>query len=124
MKEFGICAALLGLVLLVLSTFWVSIYPSSWTPEKAEQWSTTKDRLHNLSFLVNAPAGSEPPRRHANLEEAKAEYERVKETATRLQAELNASIEGPPRVARIMKWSGLVLLAVGAIGAYAAANKR
>jgi hypothetical protein len=124
MKVFGIVAAFLGLVLLVLSTFWVSISPSSWTPEKAKQWAATKDRLHNLSFTVNAPPGSEPPRRHGSRDEAKAEYDRVKETATKLQAEFESAYQSPRTMATIMKWSGVGLLAVGAVGAYAAANKR
>ena len=124
MKPLAISAIALGLLLLGLSQAWTSIYPSSWTPEKAEQWATTKDRLHNLSFIVNAPEGSEAPRRHANREEAKREYDQVKATATKLQAELDGAIDGPKRVATILKWSGVVLLGVGAVGAYAAANKR
>lgn len=124
MKAFGIGAALVGLLLLVLSTFWVSIYPSSWTPEKAKHLATATDRLHNLSFTVSAPPGSEPPRRHASREEAKKEYDRVKETAIKLQAEFESAYQAPRTMASIMKWSGIALLAVGAVGAYAAANKR
>jgi hypothetical protein len=124
MKAFAIGAVVLGLLLVVLSQMWTSLYPSSWTPEKAEQWATTKDRLHNLSFIVNAPAGSEPPRRHANREEAKREYDQVKATATKLKAEFESAYNTPRTMATIMNWSGVVLLGVGAVGAYAAANKR
>ena len=124
MKPVAIGAALLGLLLFALSHVWVSLYPSSWTPEKAEQWAATKDRLHNLSFIVNAPPGSDPPRRHANREEAKREYDRVKATATKLQAEFDSAYDTPRAMAKYMKWGGVVLLTVGAIGAYAAAQKR
>ena len=62
----GIVSGLVGVgvLLFVLSLVWTQIFTgeSSWTPEKAEQWAEVKDRLHNLSFIVNSP---EPPRRRA-----------------------------------------------------------
>lgn len=110
----GIVSGLVGVgvLLVVLSLVWTQIFTgeSSWTPEKAEQWAEVKDRLHNLSFIVNSP---EPPRRHASMEEAKAEYDKVKEMANQLRSEFENAYDGPRTTATILKWSGVSVLLVG-----------
>jgi hypothetical protein len=120
MKSVLLIGALLGLVLYVLSFFWTQLFPgtSTWTPEKAEQWATVKDRLHNLSFIVNAPPGSEPPRRHPNYEAAKEEYDKVKAVAQQLQAEFESAYNAPRTTSTVLKWSGVGLFVVGAVGWY------
>ncbi|TWT72699.1 hypothetical protein Pla123a_39980 [Posidoniimonas polymericola] len=102
----------IGVVLFVLSLVWTQIFTgeSRWTPEKADQWAEVKDRLHNLSFIVNSP---EPPRRHASREEAQAEYDKVKAMANQLRSEFENAYDGPRTTATVLKWSGVGVLVLG-----------
>ena len=108
----------IGAALLVLGLMWVTLFPgtATWTPDKAAQWAKTKDQLHNLSVLVNAPPEADPPPRGANLAEARAEYDRVKAAATKLQAEFESAYQTPRTTAAVLKWSGLGLLGLGVVG--------
>lgn len=107
-----------GALLVLVSLFWIQLFPgtSSWTSEKAAQWAEVKDRLHNLSFVVNAPPGSEPPRRHPNREAAQREYDKVKARAKELQAEFKSAYNTPRTTATVLKWSGLSLFILGLVG--------
>ncbi|TWT87261.1 hypothetical protein Mal64_27990 [Pseudobythopirellula maris] len=107
----------LGFVLFVLSLCWTQIFTgaSQWTPEKAELWAKTKDRLHNLSFVVNSP---KPPRRHADLDAAREEYDRVKAASTKLQAEFESAYNGPRTTATVLKWAGIACFGLGIVGHY------
>jgi hypothetical protein len=103
-----------GLILFMLSLFWLTLFPgtSRWTPEKAEQWAKTKDRLHNLSFIVHS---DQQPRRFPNKQAAQEEYERVKAAAERLRADFESAYDAPRTTANVLKWSGIALLAVGIV---------
>jgi hypothetical protein len=114
----------LGLLLLVLSGLWTTLFPgtSSWTPAKGERWSEVKDRLHNLSFVVNAPPGRVSMHRGPDLGEAKQEYDQLRQENDHLRAEFESAYHGPRTAAKVLKWSGISLAVLGLIGWYAANN--
>ena len=115
----------LGLLLVGLSMVWTQIFDgsSAWTQEKDAQWTKTKDRLHVLSFAVHAPPGSERSGRLGKPEDVKAEYDRVKEANEAFKAEFDEAYNGPKRMAAMLKWSGVAIAAVGAVGAFATRPK-
>ena len=114
----------LGLLLLILSGLWTSLFPgtSNWTPEKAARWAVVKDRLHNLSFIVHAPAGRVSMHSGPDLGKAKVEYDSVKKEADQLRAEFDSAYDAPRTTSKILKWSGISLAVVGLIGWYAVKN--
>ena len=114
-----------GLLLLGLGSIWTMISDgsSSWTQEKADQWSKVSDRLEILSFAVHAPPGSEVSGRLGKPEEVKAEYDRVKLANEEFQAEFDNASNGPKRTAATLKWTGVAIAAVGAVGAFATRPK-
>jgi hypothetical protein len=116
-------AIAIGLLLVVLSGVWPSLFPgtSSWTPEKANRWGKIKDRLHNLSFVVNNPRALSM---HGGPElgEAKAEYERIKKEGEQLKAEFESAAARPTTIATSLKWIGISLAAIGIVGWYAIKN--
>jgi hypothetical protein len=110
----------LGILLLVLSSVWPRLFPgtSTWTPEKASRWAEIKDRLHNLSFLVNNPRARVSMHSGPELGAAKAEYDRIKKEGEQLKAEFEAAAVRPSTVARVLKWTGISLAGLGIIGWY------
>lgn len=115
----------LGVLLIGLSLVWPMLFDGSsrWTEEKADLWSKTKDRLHILSFAVHAPPGADIPGRLGKPADIKAEYDRVKLANEELAAEFDAASNGPKRMAATLKWSGVAIAAVGAVGAFATRPK-
>jgi hypothetical protein len=115
----------LGLLLLALSGLWPKLFPgtSMWTPEKAARWAEIKDRLHNLSFLVNSPRARVSMHRGPELGQAKAEYDRIKQEGEQLRAEFEAAASRPQTVATILKWSGISLAGLGVVGWYVVKNE-
>lgn len=115
----------IGFLLLILSGFWTTFFPgtSTWTPEKAARWAEVKDRLHNLSFLVNNPKRvsmhSGP-----DLGKAKEEFEKLNAEGDKLKAEFNTAHDRPETMSKILKWAGIVLAAVGVCGWYAVNQSR
>jgi hypothetical protein len=115
-----------GLLLLLLSGLWTTLFPatSSWTPEKSVEWTKIKDRLHTLSFIV----GSSPPvvSMHSGPEtgDAKVEYEQLKAKHEALTAEFTTIHDRPLIIAKFLKWSGISLALVGVIGLYVANQSR
>jgi hypothetical protein len=113
-----------GFLLLILSGFWTALFPgrSQWTDEKAARWAVVKDRLHNLSFVVNAPPGKVSMHSGPDLGKAKAEYDAIKQEATQLQADFEMAYDSPRTTATVLKWSGISLAVVGLMGWYAVKN--
>ena len=115
-----------GLLLLLLSGLWTTLFPatSSWTPEKSLEWTKVKDRLHTLGFIV----GSSPPvvSMHSGPEtgDAKVEYEQLKAEHAAFTAEFTSVHDRPIIIAKILKWSGISLAVVGVIGLYVANQSR
>ena len=115
----------LGLLLLILSGAWTTLFPgtSSWTPEKSAEWTKIKDRLHNLAFVVGSATA---PSMHSGPEtsQAKQEYDRLKIEHHALAAEFESIHDRPYLVAKILKWSGISMAFVGIIGWYAVSQTR
>ena len=110
-----------GLLCLALSAFWATLFPgtSAWTPEKGERWSDVKDRLHNLSFVVNAPPGRVSMHKGSDLGTLKQEYDGLKKENEELKAQFESAYNSPRTTAKVLKWSGISLAVVGLIGWYA-----
>ena len=113
----------LGLLMLVLSGVWVSMFSGTggWTNEKAKHWSDVKDRMNNLSPIVNAPSGKQPPR-GVDPAKAKAEFDELKKENEQLAAEFTGNYNSPRTTATVLKWGGISLVAVGLIGWYVVKN--
>lgn len=107
-----------GLLLVVLSSMWVTLFPgtSSWTEEKASRWAEVKDRLHNLSFIVNAPPGSVRMHGGRDYGEVKTEYDQVKAEAEQLRGEFESAYNSPRTTSMILKWTGISLAGIGIVG--------
>jgi hypothetical protein len=116
----------LGLLLLVLSLAWVSLFSgkSGFTDEKAHRWGEVKQRLHNLAFVVNAPPGTIKMHGGSDLGQAKAEYDQFKVENDQLAAEFSGVYDTPRTLATVLKWTGLSLALVGVIGWYAVSQSR
>ena len=109
---------LIGFLLLVLSTLWVRLFPGTarWTPEKAQQWSDVKERLHNLTFVVDPRQGSRSMHSGPDRGEALVEYEQLKDQSDLLAAEFQSARDRPQTAAAILKWTGISLAGLGIVG--------
>ncbi len=113
----------LGLALFIISALWARLFPptQSWTQEKAQRMSEVKARLNNLSFMINSPKNfhSGP-----DIGTLKAESDSLLKEFEQLKTDFESATERPQTVASILRWTGLVLAAVGAIGWYAVNQER
>jgi hypothetical protein len=114
-------AVILGFTLLILSSLWVKFFPatSSWTPEKAQRSAEVKDRLNNLSFLMNRPPSMH---RGSDTGTLKAEFDQLMKENEQLNTEFQTAYDRPNTVSKVLKWSGISLSIVGLIGWYAVKN--
>lgn len=114
----------LGLLLLVMGSLWTSLFPgsSSWTPAKAERWSEVKERLHNLSFIINRPASQSAGGGTPDKAAAQEEYDRLRAEGDILVAEFKGAHETPNTTAKFLRWTGISLAAVGLVGWFAVKN--
>jgi hypothetical protein len=121
---FGVIS--LGLLLLILSGIWVTLFPgtSSWTPEKSAKWTTIKDRVHNLGFIVGNPSGPVSMHSGPDTGQAKQEYDRLKIEDNALATEFQSAHDRPYTVAKFLKWFGISLALIGIIGWYAVNQSR
>jgi hypothetical protein len=112
-------AVAIGFLLLIMSGLWSTMFPpeNRWTPEKSKRSTEVKERLHNLSFIVNAPR----PKLHSgqDIGPLKLEYEELKKEVEQLNADFNSATQTPNTVSRYLKWSGISLAAIGIIAWYA-----
>ena len=97
----------LGFILMAASFLWPQLDDGSttWTDEKAAAYQDVSLQYHNLSFR---DLDNEENRRQRD--ETKAQFEALK-------SELDGSRDRGNRVATWMWWSGVVLAAVGVVGA-------
>jgi hypothetical protein len=119
MKPAIVGILILGLVLFAASGLWSTMFPvtNSWTPEKSEQLANVKDRMTNISFVVNNPRGRD-------TSALKAELEQLTKDDARLTAEFQSAFDRPNTISKIFKWSGISLAVVGIIGWYAVNQSR
>jgi hypothetical protein len=119
MKSAVIVAIILGFVLFLASGIWSTLFPAtnSWTPDKAARLSEIKGRLNDLSFQLQSAAN----RMHSGPDPAtlKTEYDALNKEFDVLKTDFETAAERPQTVSRILKWSGLILAALGIIGWYA-----
>jgi hypothetical protein len=113
-----------GFLLFALSALWSTLFPASarWTPEKAKRSAEVKVKLHNMSFIVNAPTTS----MHSgpDLGKLRAEYEELRKENDQLNADFTSAAETPQTISKFLKWTGLSLAIVGLIGYYAVSQSR
>lgn len=121
---FGILG--LGVLLLILSGAWTTLFPatSSWTPERSTEWTKIKDRLHTLSFIVGITAANPSMHSGPDPAEAKKEYDELRVKHEALSAEFYSIHDRPYTIAKILKWSGIALALVGIVCIYAANQQR
>src|SRR5262245_28460058 len=112
----------LGFLLIAMSGIWTTLFTgaSSWTPEKSARSSEIKNRLHNLSFIVNSPKPN--LQRGDDIGKLKAEYVQLVKENGELNAEFASATEGPKTVSKILKWGGISLAVLGMVGWYAISN--
>jgi hypothetical protein len=115
----------LGILLLFASVIWVSWFSggSGFTLEKADRWNEVKNRIHNLSFILNAPPGTMKMHKGPDLGQAKAEYEELKKESEQLEMDYSGAYESPKTTAKALRWTGLSLAVIGVIGWYAINQK-
>lgn len=114
----------LGFALLAASLLWTTIFPPtrSWTPEKAKRMSDVKERLNNLSFVVNAPRQS--MQKGGDPGVLKAECETLMKEFDQLKSDFESAAESPKTISSFLKWSGISLACLGLIGWYAVNQSR
>jgi len=116
----------LGMLLLILSGIWTTLFPgtSSWTQEKSELWMKTKDRLHNLGFVVANPTGHVSMHSGPETGQAKQEYDRLIVESDRFAVEFQSAYDRPRTISAILKWTGISLAVLGIIGLYVVNQSR
>jgi hypothetical protein len=110
----------LGFLLVAISLLWSTLFPAnaSWTTEKATRMSEIKAELNDLSAKLYAAqkrtyGGPDPGT-------MKVEYDRLLAEHEQLKVDFETISERPNTIARVCKWAGLSLAAIGVIGWYAA----
>jgi hypothetical protein len=115
-----------GLVLLILSGVWTSMFDgsSSWTADKAKRNAELRSRLHTLALVVDESSIAPSMHNGPDLGKAKEEYEQLKKERAELNAEFQSASGGPRTAAKVMRWTGLSLAVIGVIGWYAVNQSR
>jgi hypothetical protein len=125
MRAAAMAVMALGLLLVVLSAAWTSIFPSSakWTLDKEAHWQKVKGRMHTLSFVMSDPKQADP-RARQDAASAKAEFDKLKLEDDVLKADFSSAYDTPRTTSTILKWTGLSIAGVGVIGYYAVNQSR
>lgn len=105
-----------GILLLLLSTVWGSLFPATatWTDEKAERSAQVKSRMAYLGGVINNPAARSGGA--SDLAKSKEEFNALVEENEQLNNEFESAANTPQTVAKFLKWSGISLAGVGLIG--------
>lgn len=119
MKVVTFSAIGLGLLLLIVGSLWATLFSaeSAWTEEKSLRQIEVQTRLSNLGPLVN----STKPRMHAGADPAtlKTEFDALMKENDQLNAEFESARDNPRKASKLLRWSGVGLMAIGLIGWYA-----
>ncbi|WP_428307655.1 hypothetical protein [Lacipirellula sp.] len=114
-------AVVVGMVLLLTSFAWGTIFPASagWTEEKSLRMSELKGRAHTL--VTQVAAAKEKPSMHggSNAAELEAEFEKVKAELKELADELDGRIESPKTTSTILRYAGIAFVVAGGLVVYA-----
>jgi hypothetical protein len=114
----------LGAFVFLLGSLWNTIFPatSRWSDEKANRFAEVKAKLHNLSFVVNAPKPN--LQRGQDLGQLKAEYAGLQKERDELDAEYTSAADTPKTVAKFARWSGISIALVGVVAWYVVNQSR
>jgi uncharacterized protein YjeT (DUF2065 family) len=114
-------AVAVGLVLLLLSFAWGSLFSASsgWTEEKSLRMGELKGRAHIL--VAQVAAAKEKPNMHggSNAAELEVEFEKVRAELNELADELEGRIEAPQTTAKIIRYAGIAFVVAGGLVVYA-----
>jgi hypothetical protein len=107
-----------GLLCLATSVLWsaLSIGSSAWTPEKGQRWTDVKDRLHNLSFVINGPPNRVSMHGGPDMATLKQEYDGLRTENEELKAQFESAYNSPRTTSTILKWTGISLAGIGIVG--------
>lgn len=102
-----------GILLILLSLFWPTRGggQSNWSPEQAKKYQAASVKLHSLAHSTAHASAAEQQASRKELEQAEAEY-------TEIRAGLDSAIDGPRRFSRVLRWTGVFLLAAGGLVIY------
>ena len=115
---FPVSALMLGVLLLLASFGWSTLFPATrtWTTEKSQRLSELGGEANRLQFaIVNA---QQNPSMHfgQNPAELQAAYDEVRDEYDRLHAEFENARQRPETAARLLRWSGIVCVGAAAAG--------
>jgi uncharacterized protein YjeT (DUF2065 family) len=122
MKALSLVAVVLGIVLLIGSVAWGTLFPatSSWTNEKFEQKSQLGIEVRRLQDELYA--AQKKPSMHGGRGAPEIEAELKTKTAQldELQAEFEGKRDAPKNASRILQIAGIAFVAAGALATFAA----
>jgi hypothetical protein len=120
MKAATIGVLVIGLLFVGLSGLWSSLFPATraWTPEKSQRLGQVKDRMTNISFIINNPNYNRDKTSLNN------ELEKLTKEDEELTAEFNSATARPNTVSKFLKWAGISMALVGIVGWYATNQSR
>ncbi len=114
-------AVVLGLVLLVASALWATLFPSSrgWTEEKSARMIELGNRASELERQLSIAQAK--PSMHAgeSSAEMQAEFETVSAEYKTLYDEFNGASESPKTASKILRWSGIAFVIAGGLVVFA-----
>jgi hypothetical protein len=124
MKSIPIVVLFLGILLLVASVAWGSLFPPTrtWNNDKSQQMAELASETNRLKFaLVEAQLN---PSVHSgrNPAEVKLEYDKVRQEYDLLHQEFESARDAPKTVAAALRWVGICLFVGGALFFYANRN--
>lgn len=106
-----------GLLLLLISFVakWGADAMPGWTEEQGRQLEAATSHLHALSHRrVTAASFRNHAEDHGDADEA--EFHAAQQKYTQLRSKLDRARARGPGLARLVRWSGIVLIAVGVAG--------
>jgi hypothetical protein len=120
MKSISLIAVVIGIVMLVGSVTWAILFPPSrsWTPDKNQRMSELSMKAHSLGGELDA-AQRRPSMHARSVADIEAEYNQVKQELAELREDFESKRDRPKTMATILRWTGVVCVAVGAFISYA-----
>jgi hypothetical protein len=112
----SLAAVFLGLLLVLLSAIWPSMFASSgWTDQQASELISERGRLHTLEHKRGhaADSGDTPDKDMAELNRS---LEEARKTVADASAQLESAIYFRNGVAGWLKWIGAIIAIGGAAG--------
>lgn len=117
-------AVVLGVVLLVGSAIWGSLFPATrtWTAEKSEELAELGSETNRLKFAMIEAQQNPSMHRGKNPAEIKQQYEEARARYDELHREFETAKESPKTASAILRWSGIAFIAGGGLAVFATRN--